>query len=178
MATEIKDYSSKSFLAKQGMNFIPLVEQLAKLLSAFEQNLDQLDDEQFYKPLQKDKWTPAEIADHIIRSQQIFARAIRDSLAGQAILIMPKGSVSKEDKPLSPEQLLPIARRGRIDLCKELWSSYAALKEAGSQASHENRLAETCMIHAFLGPLSILESLQLSAWHVRHHNRQLPQSQP
>ena len=176
MASEIKDYSSKAFLAKQGKDFDELEPHFEASVQAFIQALAQLDDQAFYRPIARGKWTAAEIADHIIRSQDVFAGAMAAVLADEPVLVMPKGYLSEEGQPVSPENQAPIPRRARADLSKELLSSYTQLKGLANQAAQKGQLERPCMVHAFLGELSIFEALQLSCWHIRHHRKQLPLS--
>lgn len=174
MTSEIKDYSPKDFLAKQGTDVEALESRFEASMLAFMKSLDKLDDKTFYQSSTLDKWTPAEIADHIIRSHEVFLAAIADVLKGKPALIMPKGYLSAEGNPISPEDQIPIPRRARADLKKDLQTSYKGLRDTFNQAVQAGQLELVCMTHAFLGEVSIFEAMQLSCWHLRHHSRQLP----
>ncbi|MCA9837379.1 MAG: DinB family protein [Trueperaceae bacterium] len=174
MTAEIEAYLPKEFLARQGTEFSAVRKRLVDLSAALDNQLDALDDKTFYEPIGQDKWTPAEIADHIVRTHMLMIEAMEAVLQDKPLVVRPKGSLSAEGKPVAPETEMPVPRRARKDLKKELQTSSQTLLELASKVAEANKLEQTCLVHGFFGEITVLEALQLSAWHIRHHHKQLP----
>ncbi len=98
---EIASYAPKTFLERQGSDLDSLETRMNEVNNAFIQLLDSLETEKLHQPIQEAKWTPAEIADHLIRTHKVFVKAITDAIEGKDLLIMPKGFLSAEGKPMA-----------------------------------------------------------------------------
>lgn len=174
MEIEIAEYYPKGFLARQGGSLGEVAERLRRVGRAFLAALEPWDDADFARPLAPGKWSPAQIADHLVRANQLFARAIEGAGTSGETLRMARGRVTEDGRAIAPEEQEPIPNRIRGDLAQDFGASLERLVEAAQRADP----ALACLEHAFFGEMTVLEVLQLAAWHVRHHTKQLPGSPP
>ena len=171
---EIESYYPKAFLARQGTNLPELSERLNKVKADFEKTLNELGDDVFYKEVSPGKWSPAEIADHVVKANELFIRALETLASDASMVKMPRGKVSDEGLPLSPQEEEPASDRDRADLARDLDATIIELVALGEASEAAGKLAQTCLDQSFFGPMTGLEVLQLAAWHIRHHEKQLP----
>lgn len=170
VGVEIPAHYPKGFLARQGASPREVAERLEQVGADFVAALDALEDDAFSHPVAPGKWSPAQIADHLVRSNQLLAEAIAKARAGGEIKRMPRGRVTPDGRPLAPAEQEPIPNRIQGDLARDFTASLKRLIEVGLDADPEL----TCLEHGFFGEMTVLEVLQLSAWHIRHHTKQLP----
>lgn len=174
MEIEIAAYYPKAFLARQGASPDEVAERLRQVGAAFLAALEPLDDAVFARPVAVGKWSPAQIADHLVRANQLFARAIEGASADGETLRMARGRVTADGRAIAPAEQEPIPNRVRGDLMRDFQTSLERLIGAGQRAEP----GMICLEHSFFGEMTVLEVLQLAAWHVRHHTKQLPGSPP
>jgi hypothetical protein len=135
-------------------------------------------------PLGDGKWSPAEISSHLIASYRIMRselaggqgmalrlRPLRRWILRHTILprilrggaFPPGARAPRETRPSPDLAALP----GALEtLTRE---ANALMEELTSRASH----GRVRLTHAYFGPMSARQSLQLMAVHTRHHARQL-----
>ena len=171
---EIKSHFPKAFLARQGETFTELEERLRKVGEGFVTALSEVEDADFYTPVTESKWSPAELADHLVKANELFGRALENVLKGEDIIVMERGRVTDDGRPLSPAAEEPDPDRPRSELVQAFEKTLRRLITAGSQVKDADRLGEVCVDQSFFGPMTGLENLQLCAWHIRHHTKQLP----
>lgn len=171
---EIEAHYPKAFLARQGATFKDLESRLKTVVATFTGAVELLEDAIFYKPIVQDKWCPAEIADHVVKANKLFTRALKTALRGDDIIQMARGRITDAGLPISPREAEPLPTRERADLARALSETASELIEAARESHEAQKLADQCIDHAFFGPMTGLEVLQLAAWHIRHHEKQLP----
>jgi len=171
---EIASHFPKDSLARQGTTFADLEQRLQKVSNAFLQTLAEVEEANFYKPVAAGKWSPAELTDHLVKANELFGRALENAVEGKDVIVMERGKVTDDGRPLSPAAEEPTADRPRPELIRAFEESFNYLKAAGAKAESADRLNEVCVDQSFFGPMTGLECLQLSAWHIRHHTKQLP----
>ena len=169
---EIEAYFPKDYLARQGGSVDEVVKKLEAGTARFSESLASLND--LHTPVTEGKWSPAEIADHVVRVNKLLSGAVARTAKGREPLSLPRGKVSSEGRPISPEAGVPEPGRSLEALLDDLQSTREDVTNAAREAEGVNKENELCMVQPFLGPLSVLECLQLASWHVRHHHRQLP----
>ncbi len=171
---EIEAYFPKDYLARQGGSVDEVIDKLEKGTARFSDVLARLDESVFQQPVSEGKWSPAEIADHVVRVNRNLAKAIARTAEGREPLVLPRGTLSSEGRPLSPESGLPEPGRPLEALLSDLQETREAVTNAAKEAERSSKADEQCMVQPFLGPMSVLECFQMVSWHVRHHHRQLP----
>ncbi len=166
---EIAELYPKGFLARQGRDLSELSARLREVGAGFLSTLGELDDAAFYRPAAEGKWSPAQLADHLVRANTLFARALEQANRGEALLRMPRGRVTEDGRPISPDEEEPIPNRVRSDLEKDFRASLERLIAVSKGAD----LERVCLEQSFFGEMTGREVLQLAAWHVRHHTKQV-----
>jgi uncharacterized damage-inducible protein DinB len=169
--TELEAPFDKAFLARQGVVPADLDARLRQAAQDFSSALSALDEGAFYVPLAEGKWSPAQIADHVVRANGLFARALERLLEGKDIIRMPKGRVTADGRAISPEEPLP--NRVQTELVQDFAASAERLRAAFGQVAEAGRLGDVCIFQSFFGEMSALELMQLSVWHIRNHGRQI-----
>ena len=169
---EIDELFPKAFLARQGVTPEALRARLEVVGSDFATALGAVDEAAFYSS-EPGKWSPAQLADHVVQAGGLFAYALERVCDGRETLVMPRGRVTQDGRAVAPGEE-PAADRGRADLLQ----SFAAVQErvgaAAGRAAQADLLDTVCLDQSFFGPMTGLECLQLSVWHIRHHTKQLP----
>lgn len=171
---EIEAYYSKTFLARQGATLAELRRRLCDVAASFEHTLQGVDDEVFYEPITPGKWSPAQIADHLVKANALFARALATPTQGGDIIQMARGRVTEDGRPIAPQEEEPAPDQPRAELRAAFNTSFAELIRVAQTSENADKLFETCIYQSFFGPMTGLELLQLAAWHTRHHEKQLP----
>ena len=171
---EIESHFPKDFLARQGTTFDELQKRLQQVADGFTATLSEVEDAGFYTPVAAGKWSPAELADHLVKADELFVRALESVLSGEEIIVMERGKVTEDGRPLSPIAEEPDPDQPRPELVQRFEETLHQLITVGSQVEDAGQLDEVCVDQSFFGPMTGLETLQLCAWHVRHHTKQLP----
>ena len=139
---------------------------------------------EWLQPLAPGKWSPAEISSHLIESYQCLRRELGGE-AGMRLLGSPLRrwlfrhtilSGILRGRPFPPGARAPRETRPR-EVQPNPESALAALEAVADGFARE--LSARCndrrlrLSHAYFGPMSSRQSLQLAAIHTRHHARQL-----
>lgn len=172
---EIEELFPKAFLARQGSSFERLQERLRLVGEEFVAALGAVDEMMFYTS-KAGKWTPAQIADHVVRANRLFGKALEGVFDGHEVLVMARGRITEDGRPLAPAEEEPLPDQARGDLIRDFEHTLEQLVMAGERTARADLVSEVCIDQAFFGPMTGLECLQLSAWHIRHHTKQLPTS--
>ena len=170
---EIDELFPKAFLARQGATLEALRARLQTVGDDFVSALGGVDEAVFYKSAAS-KWTPAQLADHVVQAGGLFAYALERGCDGREVLVMPRGRVTEDGRAVAPAREEPAADRERADLVQALKAMLERTEAAGERAAQANLLDTVCLDQSFFGPMTGTEVLQLAAWHIRHHTRQLP----
>ena len=174
---EIEAHFPKEFLARQGTTFADLERRLQQVSDAFVRALSEVGETDFYAPVAEGKWSPAKLTDHLVKANELFGRALENVIEGKEIIKMERGRVTDDGRPLSPAAEEPTADRPRPELTEAFKETFEYLKTKGAQVKEADQLDRICVDQSFFGPMTGLEILQLCAWHVRHHTKQLPSYQ-
>lgn len=170
---EIEELFPKTFLARQGSSFERLQERLRLVGDEFVAALGAVDEMMFYTS-KAGKWTPAQIADHVVRANRLFGKALGGVCDGCEVLVMARGQVTEDGRPLAPAEEEPSPGEARGDLIRDFERTLERLLAAGERTARAGLLSEVCIDQAFFGLMTGLECLQLSVWHIHHHTKQLP----
>ena len=175
---EITALFPKGFLQRQGTSLEACLDSLNRAAALLETNLSRVPDEAFHAPVQPGKWSPAEIADHVVKANHLFTHALEIGLQRTRnpsldVLHMPKGQVTADGRAISPTEEEPTPGRARTELNADLKASVARLEEAAKNLAQSGGLDVDCVDQSFFGPMTGLECLQLMAWHTAHHAKQL-----
>jgi uncharacterized damage-inducible protein DinB len=176
---EIAALLPKGFLERQGVTFLTVQSSLERARTLLDANLARVPDGAFHSPVAPGKWSPAEIADHVIKANHLFAHALEIGLRRTAdgtleILQMPRGRVTDDGRAIAPTEEEPTPGRPRGALNADLERSFAHLGQAALDLEAANGLRTVCVDQSFFGPMNAQECLQLMAWHTAHHAKQLP----
>ncbi len=168
---EIEELFPKAFLARQGSSWTALQARLQLVGEDFVATLGAVDEAAFYASA-TGKWTPAQVADHVVQANRLFGYALAGLSKGRDVFVMPRGRLTEDGRAVAPEE--PAPDRSRADLVQAFETGLTRLLAAGEDAAAARLLGDVCLDQAFFGPMTGLECLQLAAWHTRHHAKQLP----
>ena len=160
---------------RQGSSWEALQARLPVVGEDFVTMLGAVDEAAFYAAA-AGKWTPAQIADHVIRANGLFGKSLEYVVGGKPLIVMSRGRVTEDGRALAPAEEQPTPDRAREDLIQTFEVGLARLLAAGKRNAKAGLLPNVCLDQAFFGPMTGLECLQLAAWHIRHHTKQLPGS--
>jgi hypothetical protein len=153
----------------------------ARLAEAFIETAAAIPDHRWLQPLAAEKWSPAEIAAHLVTTYDLVTgelrggagMAIRTNFLQQILLrlifgwrilymgVFPKGiKAPRETRPPAP---LPK---------DEALSSLRSRREAFDAAARNASPGQT-LSHAYFGRASVDKGVLLVARHIEHHRRQL-----
>ena len=79
---EIEAYFPKDYLARQGGSVDEVMKKLEAGTARFSEALTHLDETTLHQPVSEGKWSPAEIADHVVRVNRNITRAIQRTTQG------------------------------------------------------------------------------------------------
>lgn len=176
---EITALFPKGFLMRQGETFEMVQSSLERARALFETKLNDVPDSAFHQAIAPGKWSPAEIADHVLKANHLFAQALEIGFKRTAdsrleILSMPRGQVTDDGRAIAPTDEEPTPGRSREALRTDFNLSFAHLARAAHDLNAANGLGTVCVDQSFFGQMNGQECLQLIAWHTAHHARQLP----
>jgi uncharacterized damage-inducible protein DinB len=176
---EITALLPKGFLERQGVTFQDVQASLERARGFLNATLERVPDGAFHAPIAPGKWSPAEIADHVIKANHLFAHALEIGLkrttdSSLEFLKMPRGRVTDDGRAIAPTDEQPTPGRERHALKADLERSFAHLVQVAQNLNDVNGLTVTCVDQSFFGPMNAQECLQLMAWHTAHHAKQLP----
>jgi len=175
---QITEYFDKSFLEREGPDLGTVLQSLEKSKQKFLSTLEGVSDEALQRSPAEHKWSPAQVADHVIRANLFFLEALELALERAdnpsiPIPTAPKGRLSSEGKPLAPEEEAPRAHRSRAELVENLEQSVRQIEHIGPQLEAAGQLDKLARELHFFAPMTALELLRLASWHLKHHVRQL-----
>jgi hypothetical protein len=174
---EITEYYSKQFLTQHGENLANALSQLAEANLGLIARLKGLSTQQLQQPVTADKWSPTQIGEHVVMINGFLAKAIIKAIEHQhnpniRRFELPKGYITADGRNIDPSgREMPNQTDCEV-LCSQLIEAEKALAAAGKAAEAADILALDCMKQPFFGWITCLETLQMAAWHIRHHTRQ------
>lgn len=172
--SRIAEYYPKTVFSKR---YPGLTEAVSGLTSASERLCGLLADltpEDLQRPVAPGKWSPAEVADHLVLVNELFVRVIDSAqVPGSSPYLMPKGRLGEDGKAISAPEGEPRSGRAGEELSADIRRSTAALLESARHAREVGKLDEVCLVHAFFGDMSAAECVQMAAWHMGRHLRKL-----
>jgi len=137
-------------------------------------------------PVEVEKWTPAQITEHLILTYQVFVKQI----GGEQNIEMVYGFLLRRVLRLvvltkifrtrrfprgakAPKEILPTESNQTLEAAlKQLEESAGEFEMTASAHRNEKNLRLT---HHVFGEIKLLEAVDLAAIHTEHHTRQLPQ---
>jgi DinB family protein len=163
--------------------------ELRATVERFLRSVDATPDARWKEPARPDKWSPAEIGEHLVltyeavlrelgggvgmrlrlswwRRLYVRARYLRPLLA-EGRFPEPSPAV-REVRPTGPV-------RGKAELVQVFRERARAFDEGIAAAHQKGRFR---MTHPFFGRLGALDSVRLVAVHIEHHRKQLPTGEP
>lgn len=136
-------------------------------------------------PIQAEKWTPAQVTEHLILTYQIFLKQMRgeqniEMIYGSLVrrvlrlLILPRiyrrGELPRGAQ--APNEILPVeANKTQEIALKQLKEAVVEFVKEASERRNEKDLRLT---HHVFGKIKLIEGIELAAIHTEHHARQLP----
>ena len=175
---QISEYFDKSFLEREGADLKTVLVSLEKSKQKFLTTLEGVPEERLQVSPAESKWSPAEVADHVVHANFFFLEALELALeraknSSLPIPTTPKGQLSSEGKPMAPEEEAPRAGRSRAELILDLEQSVSQLEHIGPRLEAAGQLDKLARELHFFAPMTALELLRLASWHIKHHARQL-----
>ena len=151
-----------------------ILQSLAGARVELETRLTNTSDTALHQAVAQDKWSPAQIADHLVLTNELFARSMQNAARGQEPITMLKGRVREDGRAVAPAEEEPRGGRSRQTLMEDLEATFTRLIEAALQLEQMGKLEHICIHQGFFGPMTGVEAMRLMAWHTRHHARQIP----
>lgn len=172
---EIDRFYPKAFLDRYGVDLAEALGREAEARARLLEALAGLEPERFAAPREGGGWSPAEIAEHLSLADRGFAAAIAAAAHGRRPYEQRRGRLGPTGRPVAPDEATPTGRLADGDAAERaLRESGEALRAAVARAEAAGTLGTPCLGHAFFGPLTPLELVRLTTWHLNHHRRQLP----
>lgn len=170
---EIDVWLPSDFLERYGDDLPAAAAAVQGNAERFAASLAATPDAALHRRPEAERWSPAEVADHVVRAADLFARALERAVSGGDPIAMPRGRLGADGRPLAPEGGEPRPGRPRDELERDLECVHARVVAAAREAAAAAASERLCLHQSFLGPLDALGAARLAAWHVRHHRRQL-----
>lgn len=176
---EINQFFPKRILEAQGPTLDAVLGRLETATSEFRSRLSALPDEALHEPVRMGAWSPAQYADHLVRSNTAVSKVLAYTRKRQARpelppIVMARGEVTADGRPLAPEVVRPVPGRDRDELIGELEACRVRLTDEARALEAAGQLGTETHTHAFFGPVNGLECVQMAAWHTGHHANHLP----
>jgi DinB superfamily len=174
---EITDYYPKDLLYQEGETLEAVLVHLTSAHHHCIERLNNLSDEQFYGSASPDKWSPAQIGEHLVMVNAFLAKAIVKATAHYSDpsvrrIEMAKGQLTDDGRRIDPSGRAMPNDCKRSELIEQLHTATQAFIDSANQAAKANALDHDCMKQPFFGWMTCLETVQLVAWHIRHHTAQ------
>ncbi|MFC4454000.1 DinB family protein [Deinococcus sonorensis] len=132
-----------------------------------------------HQPVAPGKWSPAEYADHLVRTNRMIRQRLQAHLDGEAHEQVGYGAVYPDGRVVAHSGTEPVPGQNREVLTRALARSHSEVMELISRYAVEGRLTEPCLPHQYFGTLNAEETAQLIAAHYRRHLAQLlPAAEP
>lgn len=178
---EIGQFFPKQILHAQGQTLDAVLERFESVTGEFRARLAALPDEALHEPVREGAWSPAEYADHLVRANSAVSKVLAYARKRQARpelppIVMARGEVTADGRPMAPEVVRPVAGRDRKELAFELEVCRLRLAEEAKATEAAGQLGAETHTHAFFGSMNGLECVQMAAWHTGHHARHLPEN--
>jgi hypothetical protein len=165
-------------------DWTPLVAAHSAAIEEYVTGAERLANRVWTHPLAPGKWTPAEVTSHVSQAYRVLCAELAGD-AGMGLLgsrlqrlilrhtVLPRLLAGR---PFPAGVRAPRETRPR-DILKDPQTALAILRRLAADFSQEltTRATEgnTRLTHAYFGPLSPRQGLQLLTIHTRHHARQL-----
>ncbi|CAA9587390.1 MAG: hypothetical protein AVDCRST_MAG86-3796 [uncultured Truepera sp.] len=169
----IKQFFPKTMLGQQGHTLKEVEVKLRVNLERYKVVLGYLTSAQCFAPVAPNKWTPAEITDHLYRANQ-YHEAVAQLCRGNPPLVLPLGKLTEEGTMVTEAALPDVGGKVLLQAVEMLSVGVEDLIAAAQRAEHLDKVGGVCLTSGFFGPLTGLERLQLASAHIAHHTRQLP----
>jgi len=161
-------------LLRQGRTLPEVESTLRANLEHYEGVLRNLTPPQVTAPVAPEKWTPAEVNDHVCRANRLYLEAARRAGWGDPPFELPLGRLTDDGRMMTEAALPELGKIERRQLAQALTASVEALIAAAQRAERSGKLGTVYVDGGFFGPLTGLETVQLASAHIFHHARQLP----
>lgn len=148
------------------------------LVEAFEgvrqvqQGLRTLPEDRLHQPVALGRWSPGEYADHLARTNWLFARRLRSHLRGEPMEHVGFGAMFPDGRVVAHAGTVPLPGRTNEELTRDLHASHRAVVSVIEEYRAQGRLTEPCLPHQYFGVLNARETAQLAAAHYHRHMAQ------
>ena len=152
----------------------------------FVESAGAVDEARWSEPTRQDKWSPAEVAEHLVLSYEVALREMQGGVPmrvrlnwwrrwyARARYLRPllehgrfpeRAPAVREIRPTGP-------KRAKAELLESLQERAQAFDRGIAEARGKGGFR---MTHPFFGRLNPLDSVRLVAVHIEHHRQQLPE---
>ncbi len=167
---QIQDFFPPAMFAQPGQTYEEAENELHRAVDSFKAWLSDMG-ETLHAPVAPGRWSPAEYADHLVKTNRFMTRLLERADAGEYLPDLEKGSL-REGVPMSAQAIWPQPGRALTALLEDVDSSVAALLVAAKRL-HSVRPSDTCIPNWFFGRLRPLEVVQHTVMHFGRHTPQL-----
>lgn len=162
-------YLPKTSLHRCGATLEEATDTLHRAVADFLREFEAVPNERLHAPVAPDRWSPAEYADHLVRSTALYTDAIRRPSDGRPPLAYERGLLREDGRLITVPDAEPEAGRDRRELVGDLLAATDRLVEDARRARDDGRLETVCMQNPFFHDVTVLEVVQLAAVHARRH---------
>ena len=181
----MKDNSTADFTIQK--EWAEAIEKHQTVIADYVQTASRIDQEVWRLPVGAEKWTPAQITDHLILTYQMLVKQIRgeQSLKMQygfplrqilRLTILPKIFRTRQlpRGAKAPPEIMPEdSKMSRQTALKQLEESSGAFENEILSRRNDKKFRLT---HHVFGQIKPLKGIDFIAIHTEHHARQLPRS--
>jgi hypothetical protein len=123
------------------------------------------------EPLGDDAWCPAQVTEHVLKASARFSKALYLLRRDEPLPEVPRvAGTFRNARAQAPAAVMPGPPQPLAAL-KPQWDEVHARLLAEADATREWH--GRTLFHAFFGDLDALGWLQVAAFHLRHHRKQL-----
>ena len=166
---QLPAYLPKAALHRVGDTLEEVIEAVDREVGSFLRALQAVPDERLHAPIATERWSPAEYADHLVRSTALYLDAIARTSDGRPTLAYEHGWLRDDGRMLTVPDAEPTPGRGRGELEVDLLAATQRLADGARGAQRAGHLSTVCMQNPFFGDMTVLEVVQLAAAHARLH---------
>lgn len=169
-------YLPKTGLHKTGATLEEATEALQREVADFVRELRAVPDDRLQAPVAPDRWSPAEYADHLVRSTDLYTDAVLRTSDGRPTLAYERGWLRDDGRMVTIPDAEPTPGRGRSELTEDLLAATDRLADEAYRAQRDGHLSTICLQSPFFEDMTVLEVVQLAAVHARRHKAHIVQT--
>ncbi|WP_027482935.1 DinB family protein [Deinococcus pimensis] len=120
-------------------------------------------------PTTPGKWSPVEHADHLVKTNQVFAALMDIAARDEALPELGVGYVYPDGRLVTLSAMEPTSERSRDELLTDLQDSAFQVEAAALRLQDLGKQETPCIPGWIFAPMNVREATQLLGAHYRRH---------